>query len=83
MVININIGDNFYGKYGRILITNIVHRGCETIITYKYDDGDDVQGRCFLPRFQNMFKRQVKNTRLAKKMFPNAEESEDGEWLYV
>jgi len=26
---------------------------------------------------------KVKNTRLAKKLFPKANESEDGEWLYV
>lgn len=74
-----NVGDGYEGK---VLIIS------EYLYDWKDDLGEwyrfvDENGEFEVNLPECDFMSIVKNNRLAKKMFPNAEESEDGEWLYV
>lgn len=89
------IGDIFYGNYGKIRVLSIntkARRNANelcTFVNYEYisnmNGGELLNkgGGCFIDTFNKAFKKQVKATRLARKLYPDAEVSECGEWIYV
>ena len=54
----------------------------QTYIGFSYGE-DNMETSLFLEQFNRYYRKRVKNTRLARKIYPNADISKDGEWIYV
>lgn len=88
---DIKVGDVFFGEDGRVVVDSLrkiklfSNDGMDTLVVdFLYIDLDVLtNGGCSISRFTERFKKRCRNNRLAKKLYPNAEESEDGRWLYV
>lgn len=80
---------HYIEKFGTILHNEIDHEN-RWVIRFDNSDlncsaYDEYKGGCSSWVFfdEELEHARVKNNRLAKKLYPNAEESEDGRWLYV
>lgn len=88
---NIEVGAIFISKNGYVKVTGVrdhIHHNnnIERFVDYVYlniENGGAFHGSCPLYIFNEKFKAKCKNTRLARKLYPDAEVSECGEWIYV